>query len=92
MDQKTEQFANEQQFLEVLKQLDPQLFFIKSSLLQTRVNPDILPRIIRALGNLNIGTGYGEIMILVKERTVTQIKSNESDILRMNIDSEPKNE
>ena len=80
--------CNEEQYIEVLKKLDPSLYMVKIALDETGVNPLILPRIIRILGNLNIGTGYGEITILVKQRTVTQIKGNESDVLNMSIDKE----
>jgi hypothetical protein len=80
--------ANDEQYLKVIKTLDPQLYMIKIALDETGVNPDILPRIIRVLGNLNLGTGYGVIEIMVRSKTVTQIKSGESDILNMSIDSE----
>lgn len=80
--------VNDQLFLDMLKRVDPQLYMIKMALDETGVNADILPRIIRSLGNLNIGTGYGVIEILVRSRTVTQIKANESDVLNMSIDKQ----
>ena len=70
----------------MLAELDPELYLIKIALLQTQVNPTIIPRIIRVLGNMNIGTGYGEITILMKERIITQVKANESDVLNMPVD------
>jgi len=85
--QSTAMNQNEEKYLQVLKTLDPELYLIKTALEQTGVNPMILPRVIRVLGNLNIGSGYGEIIILIKSRIVTQIKGNESDILNMPIDS-----
>jgi hypothetical protein len=81
---------NENKYIEVVRALDPQLYLIKVALQETGVNPDILPRIIRSLGNLNIGTGYGVIEIIVRSKTVTQIRSGESDILNMSIDSQEK--
>lgn len=77
---------NHEKYLEVLRTLDPDLYMIRVALQETNINPQILPRIIRSLGNLNIGTGYGEVTILVKSRTVTQIKGNESDVLNMPVD------
>lgn len=82
--------TNEDRYLEILRTLDPQLYLIKMALEETQINPDILPRIIRVLGNLNIGTGYGEVTILMKSRVVTQIKGNESDILNMPIDTQTR--
>ena len=67
---------NQEQFLEMLAKMDPELYLIKIALLETKINPVIIPRIIRVLGNMNIGTGYGEITILMKERVVTQVKAN----------------
>ena len=78
--------VNEHKFLEVLKKLDPELYIIKMVLHETGVNAMIIPRIIRSLGNLNIGTGYGVVEILVKSKVVTQIKNNESDIVDLAID------
>jgi hypothetical protein len=72
----------------MLAELDPELYLIKIALLQTQVNPVIIPRIIRVLGNMNIGTGYGEITILMKERIITQVKANESDVLNMPVDKQ----
>ena len=69
---------NEEKYIEILRTLDPQLYLIRQSLEETGVNPDIIPRIIRGLGNLDIGTGYGEVNILMKGRIVTQIKSSRS--------------
>ena len=79
---------NQEQFLSMLAQVDPELYLIKIALLQTQVNPTIIPRIIRVLGNMNIGTGYGEITILMKERIITQVKANESDVLNMPVDKQ----
>lgn len=87
MNQHAEQQNNEEQLAQILKTLDPNLYMIKVALQETQVNPEIIPRIIRSLGNLNVGTGYGVIEIIVRSRTVTQIKSGESDILNMSIDS-----
>jgi len=87
MTQPNEQQSNEEQYLTMLRKIDPELYMIKVALMQTGVNPLILPRVIRMLGNLDIGSGYGEVTILMKARMVTQIKGNESDVLNMPVDS-----
>ena len=79
---------NQEQFLEMLAKMDPELYLIKIALLETKINPVIIPRIIRVLGNMNIGTGYGEITILMEERVVTQVKANESDVLNIPVDKQ----
>lgn len=78
---------NEEKYLQILKTLDPELYIIKMALQETGVNPMILPRVIRMLGNLDIGSGYGEVTILMKARMITQIKGNESDVLNMPVDN-----
>lgn len=86
IDQPAEQKHNEDQFFEALQLIDPELYKIKVYLDQYHVNPVFLPRIIRAIGNLNVGTGYGDVLILVKERTVTQVKTNESDVINLPVE------
>ena len=81
---------NDKKYLQILQTLDPELYLIKIALEETGVNPRILPRIVRVLGNLSIGSGYGEITILIKSRIVTQIKGNESDVLNLPIDNKPQ--
>ena len=69
---------NKEQFLEVLKACDPELYMIKISLDESQVNPRIIPKIIRTIGNLTIGTGYGKIQIFMQARVITQIKPEEN--------------
>lgn len=72
---------NNEKFMEWLRKLDPELYVIKLTLMETGVNPFVLPKIIRALGNLAIGTGFGAITIFMKQTIVTQVKGEESDII-----------
>jgi len=68
---------NESQFDEVLRKFDPELYLIHIALRETNVDPMILTHIIRALGNLNLGAGYGLVQIYVKAKLVTAIESTE---------------
>lgn len=70
--------VNKENLLEVIKALDPQLYMIKIALDETGVNPVLIPHIIRVLGNLTLGAGYGQIQIYMKARVVTSIESTES--------------
>ena len=46
-----------------------------------KTNPVVLVRVIRALHNLTEGTGYGKIVIYMKEGKITVIENIESDKL-----------
>ena len=73
--------ANLEAYMDVVRQFDPELYLIKIALHETGINPLIVPRIIRAIANVAVGSGYGEIQIKMVSRVVTQIKSGESDIV-----------
>ena len=68
-------------YLEVVRKLDPELWLIKVALSETNVNPMILPKIIRSLNNLILGTGFGRIQIFIQNGVLTQIKGEESVIV-----------
>lgn len=69
--------VNNENLIEVVKKLDPQLYMIKIALEETGVDPMIIPQIIRTLGNLTIGAGYGKVQIYMQARIVTDIESTE---------------
>jgi len=73
--------ANLDSYWNVVRKLDPELYMIKVALQETKVNPLIIPRFIRALGNLAYGTGYGQVRTFVQDNVVTQIKAEETDNL-----------
>lgn len=76
---------NQEKYWNILKRLDPELYLIKIALEETKVNPRILPRVIRAIANLAYGTGYGKIQVFMSQRVVTQIKPEESDALNLDV-------
>lgn len=69
---------NEERFLQIVRQFNPELYLIHVALRETGVNPLILPKIIRSIGNLTFGTGFGKIQIFMHQFTITQIKGEES--------------
>ena len=69
---------NQENLLEVVRTLSPELYMIAIALEETNVNPLIVPKIIRTIGNLTLGTGYGKIQIFMQARVITQIKPEES--------------
>jgi len=70
--------ANRDQFDEVLKKVYPDLWFIKMALDETHINPLIVPKILRSLSNLALGTGFGKVQVFMQQTVITQIKGEES--------------
>lgn len=75
--------TNEERFYEMLRITDPCLYFVKMVLDETQVNPLVLPKIIRALFNLAIGTGYGKVQIFMENGVITAIKPEESSLVNL---------
>lgn len=76
--------TNEEQYLEMIKTVDPGLYMIKIALLESQVNPEIIPSIIRVIGNLSIGTGYGKIQIFMEHSVITSLKPEETVTIKKN--------
>ncbi len=70
--------ANLEAYWNVVRSLDPELYLIKIALKETGVNPMIVPQIIRSIGNLSIGTGYGSVRVFMQARVVTHVKGEET--------------
>jgi len=78
-DYQEEQENNEKIFYDALRKIDPELYIIKIALNEyPEVPPMVIPKFIKALGNLMIGEGYGNVQTFVQERVVTQIKGQET--------------
>lgn len=74
-----EQEHNEKIFLEALRKFDPELYLIRIALKEyPEVPPMVIPKFIKALGNVLMGEGYGNVQTFVSERTITQIKGQET--------------
>lgn len=69
---------NLENYLEVVRKLDPELYLIKVTLVETGLNPMIVPKILRSISNLVYGTGYGKVQVFMQAKVVTQIKGEES--------------
>ncbi len=72
---------NESEFWDKLREIDPELWNIKAALEAFRVNGEILPRVIRAIGAIGWGTGYGKVQIFLENRVVSSIKPEENDLI-----------
>ena len=51
---------------------------IVSYLSETKVNPDVLPRVIRGIHNILIGTGQGRVILHV-QKNMTNVEVRETD-------------
>ena len=69
--------ANLNQLYDVVRRLDPELYLIKIALHETGLNPLIIPKIIRAISGLAVGTGYGKIQVFMESKIVTQVSGEE---------------
>lgn len=79
MDTETE--TNLERYMLLVKTLDPELYQIKAALLETHVNPEILPQIIRSISNICYGTGFGNVKVSISNRKIAQIASVESELV-----------
>lgn len=68
---------NQKKFLEILKVADPALYSIKLAMLEAKLKPDIVFNIIRGIGNVNIGTGFGQVVINIHGGFVQRIVTEE---------------
>lgn len=77
--------VNNQNYLELLKKFDPSLYLIKIALNETRVDPGLVIPWIRAISNIAIGTGYGQVLTNIRDGAVVQIEGVESTQMRIKI-------
>lgn len=75
---------NIEKYMALVKVLDPELYAIKIALTESRVNPVIIPLIIRNIANISYGTGFGQVKVSISARKVASIASNESELVDEN--------
>ncbi len=68
-------------YTNVLMTIDPQLYAIHLELLDTMVNPILIPKIIQAIAGIAMGTRYGKVQIFIEDGVVSQIKGEESRLM-----------
>lgn len=71
--------VNLSKYWEVVRRLEPEFYLIRVALSETNVNLMLIPKIVRAISNLSVGTGYGKVQIFMSNGKITQIKTEESD-------------
>jgi hypothetical protein len=73
---------NLETYVETVKTFDPDLFLIKVALMETKVNPKYIPFVIRAISLLAYGSAFGKIEIFMQKGEITQIKTEESTLVK----------
>lgn len=71
--------SNIEKYLTLIKTFDPELYDIKIALEETKVNPYMVPRIIRAIANIYYGTGFGKVTIQISNGEVSVISGLEKE-------------
>lgn len=69
--------ANQEQFIELLKVADPELYQLKVALTVSHLNPVILIPIIKTLGNLMVGSGHGKLEVFMQAKMIKNIIGQE---------------
>jgi len=68
---------NQEHFLQLLRVADPELYMVKLALLEIKLNPLILVHILRSIGGLLIGSGYGTIKIYMQAKRINNVVGEE---------------
>jgi len=63
--------TNQSQFDILLANLAPELFIIWQSIKLYHLNPDILPPIIKAIGDISYSTKLGEVIVEIRPDNIT---------------------
>jgi hypothetical protein len=74
-----QQAKNEYAFREMLKTVKPDLYVIFDILQTTGINFFVVVKILRALNNVALGTGYGTVSVDIQDNKVLFVKGTESD-------------
>jgi hypothetical protein len=74
-----QQTTNETAFFEILKTLSPDLYVLIKMIMNEKLNIAVFYKLARHLVNINAGTGYGDIHILIEDKTVRFINGTEKD-------------
>lgn len=76
MNQPLEQAHNEELFDRMLAAINPNLWSINKVLNDSELNPVVIPFIIRAINDLVMTYGHGEVIIYVVKGRIDNIKAN----------------
>ena len=79
-----EKINNERIFNEMVQRMRPDIFVLMDMIDKTGVNPFILYKVIRQLNNIAIGSGWGEVTVLVNNYKAVRVAGIDTE--KMNDD------
>lgn len=80
----SEQETNEV-FDEVLRNQNPELYLIKMKLEEYKVNPRILPSVIKSIAMVSANGGWGEITLQIRENRVFRIRGTNDEVMNLGL-------
>lgn len=76
-------------FIGMLSKIDPELYLIKTTLMESQINPAIVPLFIKSLANVERGGGWGKVIIEIRdgvvERCASESTVRDSEVTKLNI-------
>lgn len=78
-DYQVQKHVNEEAFFEILKALSPDLYVLIKMIMTENLNIAVFYKIARHLVNINAGTGFGDIHIVIEDKTVRFVNGLERD-------------
>lgn len=75
----TDDKKNMEEYWKIMQKVDPDFYIIRLQMQEARVNPMLIPRIIRAIANLAVGTRYGKVSIYMQDGVITNVEGIERD-------------
>lgn len=74
-----EKVNNERIFNEMVQRVRPEIFVLMDLLDNTGVNPFILYKVVRQLNNIAIGSGWGEVRVLVNNKKAVRVSGEDTE-------------
>jgi hypothetical protein len=69
----------------IIKIYRPDLFVIDKALEAGKINPFLIPRIVRAISNVGFNGGYGKVVLYIEKNSIVNIEGVEKYLVREQI-------
>lgn len=76
---------NEKLFWDMCMKFAPDIYLLNMVLSETKIDPRILIPVIKMLGNMDMGNGFGAVNIIMRDHSVTMIKGEESIVVNTKV-------
>ena len=74
-----QQDSNETAFFEALRTLNAELYVLIKMIIDEKLSLAVFYKLARHLININSGTGYGDIHIVIEDKTIRFVNGTEKD-------------